>query len=235
MKTIIHTANSRGHANHGWLDAHHTFSFAGFYNPERVHFGALRVLNDDIVAPGKGFGMHPHDNMEIISIVLKGAIKHKDNMGNEGIVHAGEIQVMSAGTGVHHSEYNPSADEYLNLLQIWLFPQERQVTPRYDQKAFDPKDRQNTLQLVISPDGEAGSLWIQQQAWFSLGHLEAGKSLTYQSRAKGNGSYIFVISGELQIDGQTLGARDGMGINDFDQVTIAASNEAEFLIMDIPQ
>jgi redox-sensitive bicupin YhaK (pirin superfamily) len=165
MKTIIHTANSRGHANHGWLDAHHTFSFAGFYNPERVHFGALRVLNDDIVAPGKGFGMHPHDNMEIISIVLKGAIKHKDNMGNEGIVHAGEIQVMSAGTGVHHSEYNPSADEYLNLLQIWLFPQERQVTPRYDQKAFDPKDRQNTLQLVISPDGEAGSLWIQQQAW----------------------------------------------------------------------
>lgn len=235
MKTIIHTANSRGHANHGWLDAHHTFSFAGFYNPERVHFGALRVLNDDIVAPGKGFGMHPHDNMEIISIVLKGAIKHKDNMGNEGIVHAGEIQVMSAGTGVHHSEYNPSADEYLNLLQIWLFPHERQVTPRYDQKAFDPKDRQNTLQLVISPDGEAGSLWIQQQAWFSLGHLEAGKSLTYQSRSKANGSYIFVISGELQIDGQTLGARDGMGINDFDQVAITASNEAEFLIMDIPQ
>ncbi len=235
MKTIIHTANSRGHANHGWLDAHHTFSFAGFYNPERVHFGALRVLNDDRIAPGRGFGMHPHDNMEIISIVLKGAIKHQDNMGNEGIVHAGEIQVMSAGSGVHHSEVNPSEEQYLNLLQIWLFPDQQQVTPRYDQKAFDPSGRQNALQLVISPDGEAGSLWIHQQAWFSMGHLDAGKSLTYQSRRKENGSYIFVISGELQLDGQTLGERDGMGVIDFDTVQIAAAKEAEFLIMDIPQ
>jgi redox-sensitive bicupin YhaK (pirin superfamily) len=172
--------------------------------------------------------------MEIISIVLKGAIKHQDNMGNVGTVKPGEIQVMSAGSGVHHSEVNPSGDEFLNLLQIWVLPDQQQVTPRYDQKAFDPKDRQNTLQLVISPDGEAGSLWIHQQAWFSLGHLEAGKSLSYPSRAKGNGSYLFVISGELVVEGQRLGQRDGMGITDFDALSITASKEAEFLIMDIP-
>ncbi|TDX01638.1 pirin family protein [Dinghuibacter silviterrae] len=233
METILHRADSRGHANHGWLDAHHSFSFAGYYDPKRMHFGVLRVLNDDRVAPGMGFGMHPHDNMEIITIVLEGALKHKDNMGNEGILRPGDVQVMSAGTGVVHSEFNPSREEPVNLLQIWVFPNKRQVEPRYEQKHYD--QRENGLQLVVAPDESDGALWIHQDAWFSLGQLDEGKSLTYRSRKSGNGSYIFVIKGELSVNGQMIGPRDGMGLTDFDEVTVKAEEEAEFLIMDVPQ
>jgi redox-sensitive bicupin YhaK (pirin superfamily) len=235
MEKILHKADSRGHANHGWLDAHHTFSFAGYYDPQRMHFGVLRVLNDDRVAPGMGFGMHPHDNMEIITIVLEGALKHKDNMGNEGVIRPGDVQVMSAGTGVVHSEFNPSKDETVNLLQIWAFPKERQVKPRYEQKHFDPAGRKNGLQVVVAPDDSEGALWIHQDAWFSLGQLDEGKSLTYQSRKPGNGSYIFVIDGEISVDGQKVGTRDGVGLTNFSEATIKAEKNAEFLIMDVPQ
>jgi quercetin 2,3-dioxygenase len=235
MKKILHTADSRGHANHGWLDAHHSFSFAGYYDPQRMHFGVLRVLNDDRVAPGMGFGMHPHDNMEIITIALEGALKHKDNMGNEGIIRPGDVQVMSAGTGVVHSEFNPSKDEAVNLLQIWVIPKERNVKPRYDQKHFDSAARRNSLQLVVAPDDKDGALWIHQDAWFSLGQLDAGKTLTYQNRKTGNGSYIFVINGEISVDGERVGQRDGIGLTNFDTATIEAKADAEFLIMDVPQ
>jgi hypothetical protein len=234
MEKIIHKADTRGHANHGWLDAHHSFSFANFYDPARMHFGVLRVLNDDRIAPGMGFGMHPHDNMEIITIVLEGALKHKDNMGNEGVIRPNDVQVMSAGTGVVHSEFNPSKDETGSLLQIWLFPRERGVQPRYDQKTFDPAVRKNGLQVVVAPEGKEGALWINQDAWFSMGQLDEGQSLTYHSRLTGNGSYIFVISGSLEIGGQTVGTRDGLGLRDFDQVNIKADANAEFLIMDVP-
>lgn len=200
-----------------------------------MHFGVLRVLNDDRVAPGMGFGMHPHDNMEIISIVLEGALKHKDNMGNEGVIRPGDVQVMSAGSGVVHSEFNPSKEETVNLLQIWIFPKERQVKPRYDQKHFEPAARKNSLQVVVAPDDSEGALWIHQDAWFSLGQLDAGKTLTYHSRKAGNGSYIFVINGQITVDGQTVGTRDGIGLTNFDSVSIGATKDAEFLIMDVPQ
>lgn len=233
MEKIIHTADSRGHANHGWLDAHHTFSFAGYYDPQRMHFGVLRVLNDDRVAPGMGFGMHPHDNMEIITIVLEGQLKHKDNMGNEGVIRPGDVQVMSAGTGVVHSEFNPSKTETVNLLQIWVFPNKRNAEPRYDQKHFDTTH--NALVNVVAPNEDDGALWINQDAWFSLGQLDAGKSLGYTSRKENNGSYIFVISGEIEVDGQLINQRDGLGLTNFDKATITAKKDARFLIMDVPQ
>jgi hypothetical protein len=248
MEMIIHKADTRGHASHGWLDAHHSFSFAGYYDPARMHFGVLRVLNDDRVAPGMGFGMHPHDNMEIVTIILEGSLKHKDNMGNEGVIRAGEVQVMSAGTGVVHSESNPSREETVNLLQIWVFPNVRGAQPKYDQKAFDPAARKNGLQVVVapgsqdSPGASGGPLRINQDAWFSLGQLDKGKSLTYRSRLAGNGSYIFVISGSLEIGSegagdpasQLLATRDGLGLTGFEAVDIKASEDAQFLIMDVP-
>jgi quercetin 2,3-dioxygenase len=235
MEKIIHTADSRGHANHGWLDAHHSFSFGGYYDPARMHFGVLRVLNDDRVAPGMGFGMHPHDNMEIITIALEGALTHKDNMGNEGVIRPGDVQVMSAGTGVLHSEFNPSKEEMVNLLQIWVFPNVQQAKPRYGQKHFDPADRKNGLQLVVAPDDKEGALWIHQDAWFSLGQLDEGRSLTYASRLPGNGSYIFVISGAITVGEEAVNERDGLGITKFDTVDIKATKASQFLIMDVPQ
>lgn len=237
METVIHKAETRGHANHGWLDAHHSFSFAGYYDPSRMHFGALRILNDDRIAPGMGFGMHPHDNMEIISIALEGSLKHKDNLGNEGIIRPGDVQVMSAGTGVVHSEFNPSKQETVNLLQIWVFPNVRGARPEYDQKTFDPAAGKNGLQVVVSPrnrNGEEGALRINQDAWFSLGQLDRGRSLTYRSRLAGNGSYIFVISGSVEVGSQLVGPRDGLGLTGFEEVTIKAASDARFLIMDVP-
>ncbi|WP_443939666.1 pirin family protein [Pedobacter sp. MW01-1-1] len=232
---ILHQANTRGHANHGWLNAHHSFSFANYYNPERMHFGVLRVLNDDIIDGGMGFGAHPHDNMEIITIPLTGAIAHKDSMGNSAVVTAGEIQVMSAGTGVSHSEFNAQADEKLNLLQIWLFPNKKNVTPRYDQQVLDVAAYRNNFQQVLSPNADDEGVWIHQDAWFSLGQFDAGFESTYSIKRTGNGVYAFVIKGTVEIEGQKLTERDGLGVWDTNQLTFKAiSQDAEVLLMDVP-
>jgi redox-sensitive bicupin YhaK (pirin superfamily) len=234
MKTVLHKANSRGHANHGWLNAYHSFSFAGYYDPSRVHFGALRVLNDDTVAGGMGFGMHPHDNMEIITIPLEGKLEHKDSMGNSGVINKGEIQVMSAGTGVHHSEKNKDAQEQVKLLQIWVVPDSKNVEPRYDQKAFDLNASKNKLVNVVSPMGDNDGLNIHQHAWFHLGKLDKDFSTTYELKDKTNGVYAFVIDGDVTINGEKLNRRDGLGISETDKLDIKSNSEAELLLMEVP-
>lgn len=234
MKTIIHKAETRGHANHGWLNTHHTFSFANYYNPERVHFGALRVLNDDWIAGGEGFGKHPHDNMEIITIPLKGAVEHQDSMGNKGVINAGEIQVMSAGTGIFHSEYNANKDKELELLQIWVFSDKKNVTPRYQQMSLADLQKPNELYQILSPNSEDAGVWIHQQAWFRLGHLSAGKSVNYKLHKKESGVYVFVIEGEASIADKTLKRRDGLGIWETDEFQIVSSTDSKILIMEIP-
>ncbi|MFW0716617.1 pirin family protein [Pedobacter sp. N23S346] len=232
---ILYKEDTRGHANHGWLDAHHSFSFANYYNPERMHFGVLRVLNDDLIDGGMGFGAHPHDNMEIITIPLAGAIAHKDSMGNTAEIKAGEIQVMSAGTGVSHSEFNALPDVQLNLLQIWLFPNKKNVTPRYDQRALDVAARHNNFQQILSPNSEDDNVWIHQDAWFSLGKFDEGFETDYKIKKQGNGVYAFVISGEVTINGQTLNRRDAIGVWDTDRISFKAiSADAEVLLMDVP-
>lgn len=234
MKTIIHKAETRGHANHGWLDTHHTFSFAHYYNPERVHFGMLRVLNDDIVAGGMGFGTHPHDNMEIISIPLSGDLEHKDSMGNTAVIRQHDVQIMSAGTGIYHSEYNKNKDKQVNFLQIWVFPKQRNITPRYDQRTFKPEDRQNKLQVVVSPEKDSEGVWINQDSWFHLGTLKQGFTTDYTINKNGNGVYAFVIDGDVTINGQKLNKRDGMGVWDADKLSITADSNAELLLMEVP-
>lgn len=234
-KTILHKANSRGHANHGWLDSHHTFSFAGYYDPERVHFGALRVLNDDQVSPGMGFGTHPHDNMEIISIPLEGDLEHKDSMGNVAVIKHGDIQVMSAGTGIRHSEYNYNKDSLVKFLQIWVFPNKQNVTPRYDQVTLEIADRHNKLQQIISPDPNDAGVWIHQDAWFHLGKFDNKFAAEYSLKKKDNGVYAFVLHGDFTINGQELNERDGYGITDVQTITITASSQdAEVLLMEVP-
>ncbi len=234
MKTILHKADTRGHANHGWLNSHHTFSFANYYNPERVHFGVLRVLNDDTVAPGRGFGRHPHDNMEIISIPLAGALEHKDSMDNAAVIRQGDVQVMSAGTGVFHSEYNKSGEEEVRFLQIWMFPREKGVEPRYDQITLSNNDTKNQLQQVLSPSKDDAGVWVHQDAWFHLGDLEKGWSGTYNIKHSGNGVYAFLIEGEVEVAGQQLGKRDGFGIWDTEAFEIKATADAKLLLMDVP-
>lgn len=233
-KKVIHKANTRGHANHGWLDSHHTFSFARYYNPERMGFGLLRVLNDDVVAPGMGFGTHPHDNMEIISIPLKGSLAHRDSTGTQEVIQTNEVQIMSAGSGLTHSEYNGSKKDSVNFLQIWVFPKERDIQPRYGQKTFKPEDRQNRLQTVVSPEKDGEALWINQDAWFTLGTLKSGFSEEYALHKQGNGLYAFVLDGEVEIDGEKLSKRDGMGISEVDKIQIKSSGDAELLLMEIP-
>ena len=230
----IRRSKERGHANHGWLNAHHSFSFAGYYDPSRVHFGALRVLNDDTVAGGMGFGMHPHDNMEIITIPLAGKLEHKDSMGNSGVINKGEIQVMSAGTGVHHSERNKDAQEQVKLLQIWIFPDSKNVKPRYDQKAFDLSASKNKLVNVVSPMGDSEGLNIHQHAWFHLGKLDKDLNTTYELKDKTNGVYAFVIDGDVTINGEKLNRRDGLGISETDKLEIKTDSEAELLLMEVP-
>ncbi len=232
---ILHKASTRGHANHGWLNSFHTFSFANYYDPERVHFGALRVLNDDTVEPGEGFDTHPHDNMEIISIPLEGDLEHRDSMGNAGVIRYGDIQVMSAGTGIFHSEFNANKDRRVKFLQIWVFPNRKNVTPRYGQITFDPADRHNRLQQVLSPDPGNGGLWIYQDAWFHMGNFDKGHSAEYTLKKPGNGVYVFVISGDVTVAGQKLNTRDGMGIRDAEKFTILADSESEFLLMEVPE
>ncbi|WP_396182872.1 pirin family protein [Flavobacterium sp.] len=232
--TVLHKANERGHADHGWLNAYHSFSFANWYNPDKVQFGVLRVLNDDTVAAGMGFGTHPHDNMEIITIPLEGDLAHKDSMGNEEIIKFGDVQVMSAGTGIRHSEFNPNADKRTKLLQIWLFPNKRNVEPRYQQITLDVKDRENRLQQILSPNPEDAGVWIHQDAWFHMGKFEKGMTETYAVKRNGNGVYAFVISGAVTINGQTLETRDALGITNTEKMEITATSDAEILLMDIP-
>lgn len=233
--TVLHKADSRGHANHGWLDSHHTFSFANYYNPERMHFGVLRVLNDDIVAPGRGFGTHPHDNMEIVSIPLSGDLEHKDSMGNTTVIKQGDIQVMSAGTGIQHSEFNKNKDQDVRFLQIWLFPNKRSVTPRYDQISLDTSKMKNKLLQVLSPNSDDDGVWIHQDAWFHIGQLDKGFKTEYTFKNKDkNGVYAFVIDGSVSIDGQTLGRRDGLGIWNAVKLDIVADTDARLLLMEVP-
>jgi redox-sensitive bicupin YhaK (pirin superfamily) len=231
---VLHKANSRGKADHGWLKSQHSFSFASYYNPERMHFGVLRVLNDDVVSGGMGFGTHPHDNMEIISIPLQGNLEHKDSMGNKAVIRKGDVQVMSAGTGVYHSEYNQNKDEEVKFLQIWVFPNKKNVSPRYDQISLDEKDRQNKWQQILSPSPDDAGVWIHQDAWFHLGNFEKGKSIDYKLRKKGNGVYAFVLSGKVKIENQELETRDGLGIWDMDQLKMEAEADSEILLMEVP-
>lgn len=234
MNTLLHPAATRGQASHGWLESRHTFSFAHYYNPDRMHFGVLRVLNDDWVAGGKGFGTHPHDNMEIVSIPLVGDLEHQDSMGNRTVIRQNDVQIMSAGTGISHSEYNHHADKKANFLQIWVFPKKRDIAPRYDQKTFRPEARVNQLQVVVNPLGAGEGVGINQDAWFSLGTLRAGCDLNYNIRRQGNGVYVFVIAGEVTAGEQKLSARDGFGIWGADSFRLKAQTDAEVLLMDVP-
>jgi redox-sensitive bicupin YhaK (pirin superfamily) len=235
MQTILHKADSRGDANHGWLHSKHSFSFANYYNPEKVHFGVLRVLNDDFVAAGMGFGLHPHDNMEIISIPLEGDLEHQDSMGNNTVIKHGDIQVMSAGTGIKHSEYNKNKDKPVKFLQIWVIPNKKDVTPRYDQITLDPKDRINKLQQVLSPNPEDAGVWIHQDAWFHIGKFDQDVQATYNIKKAGNGMYAFVLYGAFEIAGQKLNERDALGITDFTQFELKAlTPNAEVLLMELP-
>ena len=234
MKTVLHKANTRGHANHGWLNSHHSFSFANYHNPERMHFGVLRVLNDDIVAGGKGFNTHPHDNMEIISIPLEGDLEHKDSMGNTTVIKEGDVQVMSAGTGVFHSEYNKNTDKEVKFLQIWLFPNKKNVSPRYDQITLNNSALKNQLYQILSPNSDDDGVWIHQNAWFHMGELEAGNEQNYSLKAKGNGVYAFVLEGKVTIEGQPLEKRDGFGVWDTDSLKIKVDSDAKVLLMEVP-
>ena len=234
MKTALHKAETRGRANHGWLDSHHTFSFAGYHDPSRMNFGLLRVLNDDIVKGGMGFGQHPHDNMEIISIPLRGALEHGDNTGGHAIIKSGEVQIMSAGSGLAHSEKNASPTADVNFLQIWVFPKERNIEPRYEQKMFSKADRMNTIQTVVSPGKENGALWINQDAWFHLTDLKKGSKVEYQLHGKQSGVYVFALEGNVTAGGQALNRRDGVGISETEKIEISADNDAEVLIMEVP-
>ena len=232
--TVLHKADTRGHADHGWLNAYHSFSFASWYNADRVQFGALRVLNDDTIAAGMGFGTHPHDNMEIITIPLEGDLAHKDSMGNTETIKNGDVQVMSAGTGVKHSEFNPNADQRTKLLQIWVYPNQQNVAPRYQQITLNPEDRKNKLQQILSPNAEDAGVWIHQDAWFHLGKFDKGVATTYNLKKEANGVYVFILSGTVSIDDQELETRDGFGIWDVNSFEIKASTDAEFLLMEIP-
>ena len=232
--SVLHKADTRGHANHGWLNSFHTFSFANYYNPERMHFGVLRVLNDDTVAAGKGFGTHPHDNMEIISIPLEGDLEHKDSMGNTTVIRNGDVQVMSAGTGIQHSEFNKNTDKTVKFLQIWVFPKQRNVAPRYDQMTLNLADRQNKLQQILSPNADGAGVWIHQNAWFHLGQFDKGKTAEYSIKKTGNGVYAFLLSGKMTIGGQALDARDGLGLWDVEKFDLKADDKAEILLMEVP-
>lgn len=233
MKTVLHQAGTRGHANFGWLDSYHSFSFGHYYDPERVHFGALRVLNDDTVNAGMGFGKHPHDNMEIVSIPLSGDLHHKDSTGRDEIIREHDVQIMSAGSGIAHSEMNANRDKPVKFLQIWVMPKEQNIEPRYQQKSFKPENRVNQLLTVVAPDNE-DAVWINQDAWFSLGNFTKDFSTNYQLKKSGNGVYIFVLEGKLEINGQSIGTRDGLGIWEVDTIDIKASTDAQIVLIEIP-
>jgi redox-sensitive bicupin YhaK (pirin superfamily) len=234
MKTTYHAAATRGNANHGWLNANHSFSFANYYNPERMNFGALRVLNDDTIAPGMGFGTHPHDNMEIITIPLKGDLEHKDSMGNIGAINEGEIQVMSAGTGVYHSEYNKNPDQPINLLQLWVMPKVQNVTPRYDQKSVRDLKKNNAFYQVLSPNPDDEGMWIHQDAWFHLGDFDQATQTDYTIKKQGSGVYVFVIEGNTIVGEQELQSRDALGVWETEQITFQTQANTKVLLVEVP-
>ena len=236
MKTLLHTSERRGFANHGWLKSHHTFSFASYYNPERMNFGALRVLNDDVVQPKMGFGTHPHENMEIISIPITGALSHKDSMGNKRAIEVNEVQVMSAGTGLTHSEFNDSKTDEVNFLQLWIIPETKDVEPNYEQRKFDGNKQLNQLQTLVAPkdkpEGEA--LPICQQAYIYRSKLEAGKQLDIEVKSPDNGLYIFNIEGNLEIEGFAVKRRDAIGITEKRKVTVSSKTDSRFIVIEVP-
>jgi hypothetical protein len=234
MKKAFHAAETRGNANHGWLNANHSFSFANYQNPERMNFGALRVLNDDTIAAGMGFGTHPHENMEIITIPLEGDLEHKDSMGNIGVINKGEIQVMSAGTGVHHSEYNKNADQAVKVLQLWVFPKKQNVTPRYDQMSVRDLKKPNDFYQVLSPNSEDAGMWVHQDTWFHLGEFDVEKSLDYTIKKPGNGVYVFVIEGSFNVEGESLKIRDAIGIWDTETICFTAQPRSKVLLVEVP-
>lgn len=235
QNTVLHKANTRGHAKHGWLESYHTFSFASYHNPDRMHFGVLRVLNDDRVEAGMGFGTHPHDNMEIISIPLEGDLEHKDSMGNVAVIKKGDIQAMSAGTGIYHSEYNRNKDKLTKFLQIWVYPNKKNVTPRYDQITLNESDRHNKLQQILSPNPDDAGVWIHQDAWFHIGTFDRDFAVEYQIKKPGNGVYAFVLRGSFTIGEIALEQRDGVGIWDIESFPLTAtSHDAEILLMEVP-
>ncbi|OCB74439.1 pirin family protein [Flavobacterium crassostreae] len=232
--TVLHKANTRGHADHGWLNAYHSFSFGSWFHPDRVQFGALRVLNDDTIAGGMGFGTHPHNNMEIVTIPLEGDLAHKDSMGNAQTIPTGSIQAMSAGTGVEHSEFNPNANQPTKLLQIWVFPNTKNVAPRYQQIDINPEDRHQKFQQILSPNPEDEGVWIHQEAWFHLGKLDSGSTHTYALKKQGNGVYAFILSGKGTINGQKLETRDGFGIWNTATLEIETQTKMEILLIEVP-
>lgn len=233
-QSVYHPANSRGKVDLGWLKSYHTFSFGNYYNPEHISFGALRVLNDDILNGGEGFGEHPHDNMEIISIPLSGGLKHVDSMDNIAVIGDGDIQVMSAGTGIFHEEHNDDADQVAQFLQIWVYPHTLNVEPRYDQLTLNKADRHNKLQQILSPNKNDEGVWIYQNAWFNIGRFDKGLNVPYSIKLKGNGVYLFVISGSLKVNNQLLNTRDGMGLWDTDEIDLEILADTEVLLIDVP-
>lgn len=234
MNTVLHKAATRGHANHVWLNSHHTFSFANYHNPERMHFGVLRVLNDDTVSAARGFGTHPHDNMEIISIPLEGDLEHKDSMGNVAVIREGDVQVLSAGTGIYHSEYNKNEDLEVKFLQIWIYPNKKAVEPRYDQISTKDIAKQNEFYQVLSPNPNDDGVWIHQDAWFHIGHFDDGVQSNYQIKKSGNGVYAFVLEGEVEIDDQALERRDGFGIWNTNSISVKSKGKSKVLLMEVP-
>lgn len=232
--TVLHKSHTRGSADHGWLKVNHTFSFANYRNPQRMNFGVLRVLNDDTIAGGKGFGTHPHDNMEIITIPLDGDLRHKDNMGNGTVIKSGDVQVMSAGTGITHSEFNANPDQEVKLLQIWLFPNQRNVKPRYDQLSLQSIKKKDTFYQILSPNSSDDGVWIHQNAWFSLGEFTSTKQLNYDLKSNQNGVYAFIIEGQATIQNQKLDKRDGFGVWNTNSLDITATKGAKILLMEVP-
>jgi len=235
MKKIIHKSEDRGYNNLGWLKSYHSFSFGQFHDSNKMNFGLLRVLNDDFVEKSMGFGAHGHDNMEIVSIPLSGALKHKDSMGNDAVIRTGDVQIMSAGTGIKHSEYNDSSTDPVKFLQIWVFPKENDIAPRYDQKTFSEEEKVNQFLTVVSPDkNDEKAIWINQDAWFSLGNLEAGKELEYKLHQENNGVYIFLLEGVILVADEILRTRDAIGVYESPSVKIEANNDAKILMIEVP-
>lgn len=234
MTTKLYRAADRGTADYGWLKPNYYFSFAQYWDPQKVHFGLLRVLNDDFVAGGGGFPTHPHDNMEIVTIPLTGALQHKDSTGGQGVIKAGDVQIMSAGTGVQHSEFNDSKTDPVTLFQVWVFPKVKNIKPRYDQRSFDTADRKNQWQIVVSPLETDNALWINQDARFALASLDAAKELRYTTAFKGNGIFLVVVNGSVEVNGQVLNKRDAAGIAETDSFTVTATEDAELLAIEVP-